>query len=88
MRLLPNVYVTEVEDEYVAVATGKAGKKFKGMLRMNGTAAFIVKLLKKRTTEEKILAAMMDEYDVTEEDAKRNIADILGKLRSAGLLEE
>jgi hypothetical protein len=88
MRLLPNVYVTEVEDEYVAVATGKAAKKFKGMIRMNGTAAFVVKQLKKRTTEEKLVAAVLGEYEVSEEVARENVANILEKLRGAELLEE
>jgi hypothetical protein len=88
MKLLPNVYVTEVEDEYVAVATGKAAAKFKGMIRLNGTAAFIVERLKKNTTEEKLLSAVMAEYDVSEEKAKQNITNVIERLRSAGLLEE
>lgn len=88
MKLLSNVYVSEVEGEYVAVAAGKAAKNFGGMIQMNGTSAFVVGLLQKRTTEGKLVAALMKEYDVTEEVATRNVSGILAKLREVGWLEE
>lgn len=88
MKLLPNVFVSEVEGKYVAVATGKAAKSFSGMVEMNGTAAYVVKQLQKRTNEEKLVKAVVEEYDVDEETARRNVAGILEKLRETGWLEE
>ena len=88
MKLLPNVFVSEVDGEYVAVATGKVGKNFSGMVQMNATSAFIVNTLRKKTNEKKLAASLMEEYDVTEEEAIKNIEKVLGQLRKAGWLDE
>lgn len=88
MKLLSNVFVSEVDGEYVAVATGKAGKNFSGMVQMNATSAFIVNALRKKTNEKKLAASLMEEYDVTEEEATKNIEKVLGQLRKAGWLDE
>ncbi len=88
MKLLSGVLISEVENEYVAVTLGEAGKKFNGMIRMNGTAAFLLKKLQNEISEEGLVAALLAEYDVSEEDAKANVASVLQKLRQAGLIEE
>lgn len=88
MKLLPNVYVSEVEGNFVAVATGKAAQKFGGMVQMNGTAAYVVGLLQKRTNEERLIKSLMEEYAVDEPTARRNVEGILTQLRTAGWLEE
>lgn len=88
MKLLSNVFVTEMEDGFVAVATGKAARKFSGMIQMNATAAFIVNNLQKKTTEEKLVAALLAEYEVSEDAARRNVDGVLSKLREAGWLDE
>lgn len=88
MKLLSSVFVTEVDGGFVAVATGKAAKKFGGMIHMNGTAAFVVNQLQNNTTEDQLVLMLMREYDVGEEDARRNIAGILATLRKTGWLEE
>lgn len=88
MKLMSNVFISEVEGEYVAVATGKAAKQFGGMVRMNGTAANVVRQLQHRTTEEKLVKGLMAEYEVSESDARRNVEGILSQLRETGWLEE
>lgn len=87
MKLLTDVIISEVNGEYVAVATGKTGKKFNGMVRMNGTAAFIAKKLKSETSEDGIVAALLEEYDVTEEIARKNVKEVIDKFKEIGILE-
>ena len=55
---------------------------------MNATSAFIVNALRKKTNEKKLAASLMEEYDVTEEEAIKNIEKVLGQLRKAGWLDE
>lgn len=88
MRLLPNVFISEVEGNFVAVATGKAAQSFSGMVQMNRTAAYIVGLLHKRTTEERMIESLMAEYAIDEPTARRNVEGVLSQLRTAGWLEE
>lgn len=88
MKLLSGVLVSEVDGEYVAVTLGKAGKKFNGMIRMNGTAAFLVQRLQSEQTEESLVGALRETYEVSSEEALRNVHSVVEKLRAAGLIEE
>ncbi len=88
MKLLSGVLVSEVDGEYVAVTLGKAGKKFNGMIRMNGTAAFLVRLLQSEQTEESLVAALTETYEVSREEALQNVRLVAEKLRAAGIMEE
>ena len=84
---LKNGFVThEMGGEQIMVATGDAS--FPGLVRSNPTAAFIVDCLKRDTTKEAIVAAMLNKYDVTEQVAAADVDKILGKLRSVGALDE
>lgn len=84
---LKNGFIThEMDGEQVLVSTGIV--KFAGMARSNKTAAFIVDCLKKDTTRDAIIAAMLQKYDATEQVIAGDVDMILGKLRSIGALDE
>ena len=57
-------------------------------MRSNATAAFIVDCLKKQTTREAILEAMLDKYEVSTEKAAADLDRILDTLRSVNALDE
>ena len=61
---------------------------FSGLIRSNKTAAFIVDQLKTETTRENIVAAMLEQYDASEDVISRDVDTVLTKLRSVGALEE
>lgn len=71
----------------VMVAVGPAAKTFRGIAEANDSAAFIIEQLKNETTEEKIVEALMSEYDVGAETAKRDVSAIVEKLRSIGAID-
>ena len=87
MKLKSGIIVNEINGDYVAVAAGEAGKAFNGMIKMNGTAAFIVKALQTETNEDGIVAAILAEYEVDEETARQNVRAVIEKFRSAGLID-
>ena len=60
--------------------------KFSGLLRSNKTAAEIIEMLKTDTTEEKIVAAMQNKYDVPEATLKADVHKIIETLRSVGAI--
>ena len=65
MKLKDGFVTHEMDGEQIMVATGEA--RFSGLVRSNATAAFIVECLKKPTTKEEIVAAMLEKYDATAE---------------------
>ena len=89
MKLAVEMAVMELDGEWNAVAVGEDSSKFRGMMRLNESAADIIKLLAEKTTYEKLLADMQTIYpDNTADELTRGIDVILAKLRAEGLLEE
>ena len=86
MKLNKQFVTRDIGDTQVMVAVGSAA--FSGVVRSNKTAAFVVDQLKEETTKEKIVAAMLEKYEVSEERASADVDKILEKLRSIGALEE
>ncbi|MBE6109003.1 MAG: PqqD family protein [Erysipelotrichaceae bacterium] len=84
---LKSEYVTyPVDDKEIMVGTGTSS--FKGIVKMNASAAFIISCLKEETDEENILDQMMKKYDADQETMKKDIARVLETLRNIGALDE
>lgn len=86
MKLKTEFVPHDMGGEQVIVPTGE--NSFAGMVRCNGTAAFIVNCLLEDTTRDGIVEAMLDKYDVTAEIAGAAVDKVLSKLGSIGAIEE
>ena len=53
----------------------------------NETGLFILKKLKEGLSEEEIVKALMEEYEVDEDTARRDLYDFLEQLRILGIYE-
>lgn len=87
MKLRKGFITHNLMDEQIMVAAGPAAKLFHGIVRSNETAAFIVSCLKKDTTEEAIVDALLGEYDIDRPTAQRDVHAILDKLKSISAIE-
>lgn len=65
-----------------------ASGHFSGLIRNNGSAAFIVNCLKSETTVEQIVDEMYQEYDASKEMLEKAVNDVISKLRQAGAIDE
>ena len=88
MKLKDGVIISEINGEFVAVPSGAASRSFNGMIRMNRTAATIAKALQAGKTEDETVAALCEEYDVSEEIAREDFASITKELARLGLVDE
>ena len=86
MKLRPDFIAQEIEDTTFLVPVGNS--RFKGLVRSNRTAAFIVECLKEDTDPGRIADAMCAKYDAPRETIERDVAEILDILRSIDALEE
>lgn len=86
MKLKEGFITHETDGQQIMVATGKA--HFSGLVRSNSTAAFIIDQLKKETTREQIVQAMLDRYDAPEEVIAADVEKVLDNLRGIGALDE
>ncbi len=86
MKLKPGFVTHNVGKEQMMVAAGPAARSFHGLVRSNETAAFIINCLKKETSEEAIVEAMLAEYEAPRETVEQDVHRIVEKLREIGAL--
>lgn len=85
---LKNGFVLEpVGGAYVAVAVGDEAALANALVRMNGTGAFLWRLLSESDlTEGELIDRTVAEYGISREIAERDITAFVKKLSDAGLL--
>lgn len=76
----------EIAGDTILVPVGKTVFDSNGLFVMNELATFIWDLLPRVETEEQICRAVLDEYDVTKEEAAKDVAEFLGKLRQMEII--
>lgn len=86
MTIKKELITREIAGETVLVPVGKSVYDANGLFILNELAAFIWKLLPEAETEEQICKALLEEYEVSKEDAARDVAEFLGKLRELEIL--
>ena len=87
MKLNPNFLTHTTKGEHYIISTNDT--KFKGIVKNNETAAFIVECLRADTTESAIVDKLPAEDKGTDRPTvEHDVANIIGKLRSIGAVEE
>ena len=64
------------------------GGNFNGMVRSNSTAAKIIDLLAVETTEEAIVDALLEIYDVQREKVASDVKKVISELRKIGAIDD
>lgn len=67
------------------VSTGAT--KFSGLVKSNPTAGFIISCLEAETTEDEIVAKMLEKWDVSDEIARRDVQKVVNQLRGIGAID-
>ena len=86
MRVKHGFILRKVGKQYVVAATGEASKNFNGMIRLNDEAAFAFGQLQEGTTEEELVAALIEKYGGDEAEVRADVAHFLEKLKEADAL--
>lgn len=87
MKIKSGFVLREIAGQYMAVAVGARARELHGMMGMNETAAFLWKKLQMETTEETLVDALLEEYEVDEQKAKQTVQEFLQNLQEEGVLE-
>lgn len=89
MRLIDDIVLTEVADDYVAVPVGEASKVLKGVVRLNKTGKDIWDGLAAGFSSQQIADFLLKKYDgIDNESALGYVDGVVEKLRKAGLIVE
>lgn len=82
MKLKEEVIIAPANGETVLV---DASGSFKGMIKLNDSAAFIAKLFEEDITIEEAVKKLMAEYEIDEDTAKKAIEGFIEKIKEVGL---
>ena len=86
MKIKKGFILRQVAGQSVALPCGDT-LDLNMMITLNGTGAFLWEKLQEETTQEALVAALLAEYDVDEETARRNVAAFVEKLKSHDFLD-
>ena len=87
MKTKYNFEFMDLEDGLVAVPVGDGAQRFHGVLKVNETAAAIIKLLANDITESEIVTALLKEYTGEKDQIELYIHSFVEKLVSEGIVE-
>lgn len=87
MKIKDGFILREVVGNYIVVAVGNAVKQFNGVINLNETGAFLWKRLAEGAEEQDLIDALLSEYEVSEEIAKRDVGKFIDKLKKEDLIK-
>lgn len=89
MKINENFLLRDVAGNKVVMPIGEAADRIHGMIKLNGTGAFLFERLQEGTDEATLLADMCRTYtDVSEEQAAADIRRFVATLRQIGIIED
>ena len=88
MRIVPGFVVRQIVGENVAIPSGAAARQLSGLLSLNGSGKLLFDLLQTEQTQESLVNALLDTYEIDAATAEADVAEFLQYLREASVLVE
>ena len=88
MKRNTNFILREIAGENILVATGEVAQIFNGMITLNEVASFIWKNIDECKTVDKLIASILEKFDIDEETAKRDVQNFTTELITMGMVIE
>lgn len=86
MIIRKEVIKREIAGDTILVPVGKAVYDSNGLFILNELGAFIWDILPSVTSEEEICAAVLEQYDVPAETAKKDVAEFIHQLKKMDII--
>lgn len=86
MKLKQQLIRREIAGKNVLIPVGEMAQNHAGLFVLNELGAFIWDVLPQAEDEDAVLQAVLAEYEVSAEEAKRDIHEFLAKLRQMDIL--
>jgi hypothetical protein len=86
LKLDKEYVLRQIGDDYVIVPVGNAALGFNGMITVNETGVSLWEQLVKGTSKEGLLQTLLETYEVTQEEAEKDIDEFLDVLYKNNIL--
>ena len=87
MKVNSDFVMRNIAGENILVPTGEAAEKFKGMITMNEVAAFMWQNIDEVESKEDLVKMVLNEFEVDEETATRDVENFINELSSINMIE-
>lgn len=88
MRIKEGYMLRETGDSRMVVACEPNAGSFRGMIRLNQSAAMLYRMLERGATEDQLTDALLRTYRVDEPRARADVVALLDLLADTGLLTD
>ena len=88
MKTSNEFIMREIAGEYVLVPIGKRTLTFQGLVTMNEVGALIWEMMEKESDIDQIVSGILDEYEVDEQTARKDVLDFIGFLKDCQIIED
>lgn len=86
MEFKKEFILREIMGDIVLVPINKSGSQFNGLITINELGKFIWENLEKVETEEELLQLILNEYEVDEDTAKKDLDEFLQVLKDIDIV--
>ncbi|MBR4438042.1 MAG: PqqD family protein [Bacteroidales bacterium] len=89
MKIKTGFKLRTIVGEHIITGEGVERVNFNKIITLNETAVYLWEnLVGKEFTEDDVVKLLTDEYEVTEEVARKDVQNLLSKWEEAGLLDK
>ena len=88
MHIVPGFLVREIAGETIAIPSGEAAHRISGLVALNGSGKYLFELLQADQTQECLVSALMDTYDVDFATAQADVTEFLALLQEHNMLAD
>ena len=86
MKMSDGFELVHIADEHMAVPVGEKADKVKGLVVLSPAASFLLENMKEDKTVDELVTLLTGEYNVDREKAHADIEEMVGSLRTVGLI--
>ena len=88
MKLKYEFSVREIAGDYILIPLGEGALALSGMITTNEVGAYICEKLKSNIDTDQLVEMFLEDYEVDEKTAKKDIAEFLEHAKLLGIVEE
>lgn len=86
MRIAPGFIVRQIAGDTVAIPSGESAHRLSGLISLNESGKFLFEMLQTEQTENSLVQAMLENFEVDAITAKQDVVEFISILQECNLL--
>ncbi|WP_195269382.1 PqqD family protein [Eubacterium sp. 1001713B170207_170306_E7] len=87
MKIKDGFILRNIADEHIVIPVGENAFDLNGIINLNEVAAFLWENMQTAISEEDLVKKILENYDVSEKNAKVDVEEFIKKIDEAGFLD-